>query len=105
MDFEETPFGTKIIGLTEAINSVANDSVKVKLLKSSVRELEAQLEAEQKSVNELSLANQELHERIKVLEEELSRVTAYYEGCMEGVKTDNYQDVLDQAKAAMGVKE
>ena len=36
------------------------------------RELESQLEREQKSVNELSLANQELHERIAELEAEAS---------------------------------
>ena len=38
------------------------------------KELEAQLEREQTSVNELSLANQELHERIKVLEDALKKI-------------------------------
>ena len=36
-----------------------------------IAKLEAQLKREQKSVNKLSLANQELHERIKMLEDAL----------------------------------
>ena len=43
------------------------------------------------------------HERVLV--ETLDRVTAYYEGCMQGIKTDNYQDVIDQARAALAAKE
>jgi hypothetical protein len=38
---------------------------------SHIEALKAQLEREQTSVNELSLANQELHERIKALEDAL----------------------------------
>ena len=40
-------------------------------------------------------------ERERVLREELERVTAYYEGAIQGVKSDNYQDVIDQARAAL----
>ena len=67
--------------------------------------LREQLLAEQKSVNELSLANQDLHERQRVLVNSLDRVTAYYEGCLNGVTTDNYQDVIDEARAALAAKE
>ena len=47
----------------------------------------------------------EAQERERVLVEALDRVTAYYEGCMQGIKTDNYQDVIDQARAALAAKE
>ena len=46
-----------------------------------------------------------LRERQRVLVNSLDRVTAYYEGCLNGVTTDNYQDVLDEARAALAAKE
>jgi hypothetical protein len=42
-----------------------------------------------------------LRKRIGVLKDVLSRVLAYYEGCLAGIISDNYQDVLDQAHKAM----
>ena len=55
--------------------------------------------------DELAEARSEAQERERVLVETLDRVTAYYEGCMQGIKTDNYQDVIDQARAVLAAKE
>ena len=46
-----------------------------------------------------------MRERQRVLVNSLDRVTAYYEGCLNGVTTDNYQDVIDEARARIAAKE
>lgn len=49
----------------------------------------------------LRAENERMTEEIVSLREALLRVLAYYEGCLAGIISDNYQDVLDQAHKAM----
>jgi hypothetical protein len=87
VNFEETPFGTKIIGLPETIHAVANDSVKVELLESRVRELEAAVKDWHKVADQRS-------EEIIRLEAERDRLKSCLYGLLEALQARHINELI-----------
>jgi len=97
VNFEETPFGTKIVGLPEALNAVANDSIKVELLESRVRELEAHIETLVTDKDAIATEFNDARWKIKELEAERDRL----KGELEYQKTiEEQMDVINEGLRA-----